>query len=94
MKEIIQKTSEQIANNTDLQHNKKRYIIYRNGNTEKPDEIIETDNQIQAELVNRLASDPTITRVDLEIIQVFTWRDYIKFRDTVKSTAAELSKAD
>lgn len=94
MTEKIMQTAKEIGNATDLKHNLKRYLVYRNGNTEKPDEIIETTPVIQAELVNKLRNDPTVTRVDLQILQVFTWENYIAFADKIESTAAELSKAD
>ena len=94
MTESIKQAATQIANDTDLKHNLKRYLVYRNGNEEKPDEIIETTPDIHAELVNKLRSDPTVTRVDLQILQVFTWENYIAFADKLESTAAELSKAD
>ena len=94
MTESIKQTATQIANDTDLKHNLKRYLVYRNGNTEKPDEIIETTPDIQAELVNKLRSDPTITRVDLQILQVFTWKNYIAFADKLESTAGEANMPD
>lgn len=86
MTESIKQATTQIANDTDLKHNLKRYLVYRNGNTEKPDEIIETTPDIQAELVNKLRSDPTITRVDLQIVQVFTWTNYLSFANKLEST--------
>ena len=94
MTESIKQAATQIANDTDLKHTLKRYLVYRNGNTEKPDEIIETTPDIQAELVNKLRSDPTVTRVDLQIVQVFTWKNYISFADRIKDTIAELPKTE
>ena len=90
MTESIKQAATQITNDTDLKHNLKRYLVYRNGNTEKPDEIIETDPTVQAELVNKLRSDPTVTRVDLQILQVFTWENYISFADKIESTAGDI----
>lgn len=94
MTESIKQAATQIANETDLKHNLKRYLVYRNGNTEKPDEIIETTPDIQAELVNKLRNDPTVTRVDLQILQVFTWENYIAFADKIESIAGEANMPD
>ena len=94
MTENIKQAATQIANSTDLKHNLKRYLVYRNGNTEKPDEIIETEPTIQAELVNKLRDDPTVTRVDLQIIEVFTWTNYLSFKSKLESIAGEANMPD
>lgn len=73
-----------IAEATNVLPKKKRYIVYRNANLETPDEIIETDVSVHAELVNRLCADPSVCRVDLEIHQVFTWHNYVSFAEPLK----------
>ena len=60
-----------------MQHVQMRYLIYRNGDFECPDEAIETTNELDVEVVTRLRSDATIDRVDLEIHQISTWTDYL-----------------
>lgn len=94
MTENIKQIATQIANDIDLKHNLKRYLVYRNGNTEKPDEIIETDPTVQAELINKLRSDPTVTRVDLQIVQVFTWTNYLSLANNLESIAGEANMPD
>lgn len=73
-----------IAEATNVVPQKKRYIVYRNANLDTPDEIIETDVSVHAELVNRLRADPSVCRVDLEIHQVFSWKNYISFVEPLK----------
>ena len=61
----------------DMQHVKRKYVVYRNKNFEVPDEVIETTLELAPEVLTRLRHDETVDRVDLEIHQIFTWSDYL-----------------
>lgn len=60
-----------------MQHIKRKYLVYRNKNFEVPDEVIETALEAAPEVLVRLRHDDTVDRVDLEIHQIFTWSDYL-----------------
>ena len=67
-----------------MQHIKRKYLVYRNKNFEVPDEVIETTLELAPEVLTRLRHDDTIDRVDLEIHQIFTWSDYLAFLPKVE----------
>ena len=62
-----------------MQHVKRRFLVYRNGNLEVPDEVIDSSLEQEPHFINLLRHDETVDRVDLEIHQIFTWSDYLAF---------------
>lgn len=66
-----------------MQHIKRKYLVYRNKNFDVPDEVIESTLELEPEVLVRLRHDDTVDRVDLEIHQIFTWSDYLAFAHRV-----------
>lgn len=67
-----------------MQHIKRKYLVYRNKNFDVPDEVIESTLELEPEVLVRLRHDDTIDRVDLEIHQIFTWSNYLAFLPKVE----------